>query len=73
MSQRGKALVWDAVEVEIFPEPSDEERAAILEALARAEAAPAAYRSPWRAAALAELGGDAAAEDPWGDPRVVEP
>lgn len=37
--------------VEISPEPSEEERKAILEALA-AEAAETAAPSPWRAAGL---------------------
>jgi hypothetical protein len=45
--------------VEITPEPSDEERKAILEALAREDE----RRS----------GGSAAAPQAWGDPGIVEP
>lgn len=46
--------------VEITPEPTEEERKAILEAL---ELEAAATRS----------GGRAAAPQTWGDPRIVEP
>jgi hypothetical protein len=43
------------VEVEIRPEPSDEERRAIVAALGEEDAAvPNAYRSRWREAALEE-------------------
>lgn len=57
-----------------MPVPSDEERRAILEALAAAESSgPDVYQSRWRASGLDDLRGDAAAEDPGGDPRVVEP
>jgi hypothetical protein len=46
------------VEVRIEPEPDEEEREALLEALARAglrePPEPPAYRSPWRQAALRE-------------------
>lgn len=62
------------MDAEISPEPSEEERRAILAALARGDGRPAPYRSLWRAAALEEpLGGDATAEDPGRDPRIVEP
>jgi hypothetical protein len=43
------------VEIEITPEPSPEERAALLEALGRRDEAPAeGYRSVWRLAGLLE-------------------
>jgi hypothetical protein len=45
--------------VEITPEPSDEERKAILEALAREDERGS--------------GGSAAAPQAWGDPGIVEP
>ena len=61
------------MELEITPEPSDEERRAIAAALARDDAATAAYRSRWRAAAVEDLRGDASAEDARRDARVVEP
>lgn len=48
------------MDVEISPEPSDDERRAILEALALEDDA---MRS----------GGRPAAPQAWGDPRVVEP
>jgi hypothetical protein len=57
--------------VEISPEPSDEERKAILEALAEEEAATAPP-SPWRAEALGS-GGRAAAPQSWRDAGLVEP
>lgn len=57
--------------VEISPEPSDEERKAILEALAEEEATAAAP-SPWRAEGLGS-GGSAAAPQSWRDAGVVEP
>jgi hypothetical protein len=44
------------VEIEIVPDPSPEERAALLAALAE-EAEPPAYLSAWRRAGL-ELGED---------------
>lgn len=43
------------MEAEIVPEPADDEREALLAALAEVEASlepPAAYRSPWRLAGL---------------------
>jgi hypothetical protein len=45
--------------VEISPEPSDEERKAILEALELEDAAASGGRAP--------------APQAWGDPRIVEP
>jgi hypothetical protein len=61
------------VELEITPEPSEEERRAIVAALSGAGAQPAAYSSRWRASALDDLRGEAPAEEPGGDARVVEP
>ena len=55
----------------ITPEPTDEERKAILEALAQ-EDAETAPPSPWRAAELGS-GGRAAAPQSWRDAGVVEP
>ena len=57
--------------VEITPEPSDDERKAILAALAEEEADGAAP-TPWRAEALGS-GGRAAAPQSWRDAGVVEP
>jgi hypothetical protein len=57
--------------VEITPEPSNEERKAILEALAEEEDATAPP-SPWRAEGLGS-GGRAAAPESWRDAGVVEP
>ena len=52
------------MELEIRPEPSDEERRAILAALAEdVTAEPDAYRSRWRQAALEEGVGDETPED----------
>jgi len=56
---------------EITPEPSDEERKAILEALAEMEPETAAP-SPWRAEGLGS-GGSAAAPQSWRDAGIVEP
>ena len=61
------------VEAEIRPEPSDEERRALLAALSGVDALPPAYRSRWRASALDDLRDDAFAEQTGGDPGVVEP
>jgi hypothetical protein len=61
------------VNVVIKPEPTAEERRAIDAALAAARAGSPVYASRWRAAALAELGDDALAEESWSDPGVVEP
>jgi hypothetical protein len=60
------------VDVEITPEPSAEERRAILHALDGANAGPAAYDSVWRASALADLRDGALAEEGGGDAGVVE-
>jgi hypothetical protein len=57
--------------VEISPEPSDEERKAILEALAEEDAERAAP-SPWRVEGLGS-GGRAAAPESWRDAGIVEP
>ena len=57
--------------VEISPEPSEDERKAILEALAD-EDAGSASPSPWRAEGLGS-GGRAAAPQSWRDAGVVEP
>jgi hypothetical protein len=40
------------VDAEISPEPTEEERAALLRALAELDGAPPAYRSPWWRAGL---------------------
>jgi hypothetical protein len=62
------------MELQIEPEPTDDERRAIVAALgAGAGAAPPAYSSRWLAAGLDELRGHALAEEPGGDPGVVEP
>jgi hypothetical protein len=61
------------VAIEITPEPSEDERRAILAALAAAEAGPGAYRSRWRAAALADLRDGALTEESGSDAGVVEP
>jgi hypothetical protein len=53
------------VKVVIKPEPTAEERRAILAALAALQAEPAVYASRWL--------GDALAEESWSDPGVVEP
>ena len=57
--------------VEITPEPSEDERKAILETLAHEEA-EGAEPSPWRAEALGS-GGGAATPQSWRDARIVEP
>jgi hypothetical protein len=61
------------VAVEITPEPNEDERRAILAALAAAEAQPGAYTSRWRASALADLRDGALAEERGSDARIVEP
>jgi len=66
------------MDVEISPEPSDEERQAILEALSAEETKPL---SPWRRAALDPdgqqvsdpLGSDTLSPDPRRDSGVVQP
>jgi hypothetical protein len=57
------------VDVEILPEPTDDERRAILAAL-RAADERSPYTSAWRLAALRD---GALAEEPGGDAGVVEP
>jgi hypothetical protein len=59
------------VAVEISPEPSDEERKAILEALAD-EPSETDAPAPWRAEGLGS-GGRAAAPQSWRDAGIVEP
>jgi hypothetical protein len=61
------------VDVKVEPEPSDDELRAILAALSETPGAAAAYTSRWRASALDDLRGDPVAEEPGGNPRVVEP
>ena len=56
----------------IVPEPSAEERRAILEALDGANTRPAAYASAWRTSALADLRDGALAEEGGSDAGVVE-
>ncbi len=62
-----------STDIEITPEPSDEERRAITAALARVDALPPSYSSRWRASALDDLRDDALAEQTRRDPGVVEP
>ena len=57
----------------IEPEPSEEERRAIVAALEHAEVVPVAYTSRWRASALDDLRDGALAEERGRDARVVEP
>jgi hypothetical protein len=61
------------VNVEIKPEPTADERRAILEALAAVNVRPSAYESRWRASALDDLRDGALAEESRGDAGVVEP
>ena len=58
--------------VEITPEPSAEERRAILDALDELNSRPGPYESRWRASALADLRDGALAEERGSDPGVVE-
>ena len=58
---------------EITPEPSEDERRAIVAALDALEAPPDAYASRWRAAALDDLRDGALAEESGGDAGVVQP
>jgi len=60
------------VTIEIRPEPNEDERRAILAALAAAREKPAAYKSRWRASALADLRDGALAEESGSDARVVQ-
>lgn len=62
----------------VRPEPADEnEREALLAALERAlaeeEAAASGQMSVWWRSGFGQLGGDPAAQEPWGEPRIVEP
>ena len=59
--------------IEITPEPSEDERRAILAALESGQPAPAGYTSRWRASALDDLRDGALAEQSRSDPGVVEP
>ena len=59
--------------VEITPEPSEEERRAILAALEAVDTRPPAYESRWRAVALDDLRDDALPQESGSNPRVVEP
>jgi hypothetical protein len=61
------------VNVQITPEPSAEERRAILAALDGVRDEPSAYASRWRVSALADLRDGALAEESGGDPSVVQP
>ena len=61
-----------SVNVEITPEPSAEERRAILDALDELNSRPGPYESRWRASALADLRDGALAEERGSDPGVVE-
>ena len=59
--------------IEITPEPTDDERRAILAALSAAETVPAAYTSRWRVSALDDLRDGALAQQSGRDAGVVEP
>ena len=59
--------------VQITPEPSAEERRAILDALDEVDTRPGSYESRWRASALADLRDGALAEESGSDSGVVEP
>ena len=61
------------MELEITPEPTEAEREAILASLDGAERRPDGYASRWRESGLDDLRGDASAEDPGRETRVVEP
>jgi len=61
------------MELEIRPEPCEEERRAIAAALARRDEAPGAYSSGWSASALDDLRDGALAEEARSDAGVVEP
>ena len=71
MRRRQVGALVRRMAVEISPEPSDEERKAILEALEE-EHVETAAPSPWRAKALGS-GGRAAAPESWRDAGIVEP
>jgi hypothetical protein len=61
------------VNVDIKPEPTAEERRAIVAAMATLQTGPPAYASRWRAWTAGDLGDDALTEESWSDPGVVEP
>ena len=61
------------MDLEVTPQPRDDERRAIAAALAEVATAPAVYASPWRRAALEELGDDALPQQGGSDARIVEP
>jgi hypothetical protein len=61
------------VTVEITPDPTSEERRAILDVLEAAQAGPPAYVSRWRASALADLRDGALTEESGSDAGVIEP
>jgi hypothetical protein len=61
------------VRIEIDPEPTEDERRAIVAALERPGAPRPAYSSRWRASALDDLGDGAFSEQAGCDARVVEP
>jgi hypothetical protein len=58
--------------IQVTPEPSPEERRAILAAFDQTNARPTPYDSRWRASALSDLRDGALAEDAGSDPGVVE-
>lgn len=60
------------MDAQISPDPTESERRAIAAALGSPKP-PGPYASRWRAAGLDDLDRDAAAEELWSDPHVVEP
>jgi hypothetical protein len=60
------------VSVQITPEPSEEERRAILDVLDDVNSRPGPYESRWRASALADLRDGSLAEESGSDAGVVE-
>jgi hypothetical protein len=61
------------VAIEITPEPTEDERRAILAALDVAQTVPGAYTSRWRISALADLRDGAFAKESGSNAGVVEP
>ena len=61
------------MELEITPEPTEAERKAILASLDGIERRPDEHASRWRESGLDDLRGDASAEDPGREARVIEP
>ena len=59
--------------IEITPAPNEDERHAILAALAAADTVQSTYTSRWRASALDDLRDGALAEERGSDAGVVEP